>query len=234
MRRRTGPRSISRSTPSVCAGGDFGSRRRLPSTPRQDTDPARGRGRRVGRDRDGDARPQGSQSGPHRKHGGQGAARHAPPAPAAQAGGSEGLTRHHRSHRSSNQGDRHAHRQGYHAVQSRHRDAGRHRHGTSPDCSRTSRSAGCPCWTGPANSWGWFRPRTWSDSPPRSRTSSLAAVTFAGRADRTIEPDEDAEDDAEDGDPYGFFLPEDAPFAEQAMLAELPKAAWRRPRSRTS
>ena len=47
---------------------------------------------------------------------------------------------------------------------------------------------------------------------------SLAAVTFAGRADRTIEPDED---DAEDVDPYGFFLPEDAPFAEQVMLAEL-------------
>jgi CBS domain-containing protein len=49
----------------------------------------------------------------------------------------------------------------------------------------------------------------------------LVSVAFAERADRTIDPDED---DDEDGDPYGFFLPEDTPLAEQAMLAELPES----------
>ena len=48
----------------------------------------------------------------------------------------------------------------------------------------------------------------------------LGAVAFAGRADGGLEP----EDEAEDADPYGFFLPEDAPLAEQAMLAGLPES----------
>lgn len=49
----------------------------------------------------------------------------------------------------------------------------------------------------------------------------LGAVAVTGLADQGLEPDED---DPEDGDPYGFFLPEDTPFAEQSIRADLPES----------
>lgn len=49
----------------------------------------------------------------------------------------------------------------------------------------------------------------------------LGTVAVTGPADRTLEPDEN---DPENGDPYGFFLPEDAPFSRQALSADFPES----------
>jgi CBS domain-containing protein len=50
----------------------------------------------------------------------------------------------------------------------------------------------------------------------------VGLVAVALRVDRDRAPDPD--DEEPDADPYGFFLPEEAPLAEQMLLAQLPES----------
>lgn len=54
--------------------------------------------------------------------------------------------------------------------------------------------------------------------------SDVQLVTSAMRRDEDEIADFDDSDDDPGSDPYGFFLPEDTPATDQAMLAELPES----------
>lgn len=54
--------------------------------------------------------------------------------------------------------------------------------------------------------------------------SDVHVVASAMRSDLDREPGGDDEGEASDEDPYGFFLPEDTPLADRAVLAEVPES----------
>lgn len=58
------------------------------------------------------------------------------------------------------------------------------------------------------------------ESHVRLVTTAMRAGGYAGGA---LESDDDA-DETTDQDPFGFFLPEDSPLADGALLAELPES----------
>lgn len=57
---------------------------------------------------------------------------------------------------------------------------------------------------------------------------SLADATLAPARDRGADLSEEELDDALEADPYGFFLPEDAPFPGAAFFEQLPESTFDR------
>lgn len=57
---------------------------------------------------------------------------------------------------------------------------------------------------------------------------SLASATLVPALDRSADLAEEDLDDALEADPYGFFLPEDAPFPGTAFFEQLPESTFDR------
>lgn len=57
---------------------------------------------------------------------------------------------------------------------------------------------------------------------------SLATATLAPTLDRSADLSEEELDDALEADPYGFFLPEDAPFPGTAFFEQIPESTFDR------